>query len=161
MLRHAIIASAKEAAMDINSAQRRSRPPRMLAAAGALALLIAGCGESSPPPPKPQAAAPAPSAPQAQPAPAAAAAPAPAPAAAPEQTSKPDPDKALAAKVHDALRGSLGSLADGIDVTASGGTVTLWGTVPETGKRRQAVRAATGVAGVKSVKDNMAIVAGS
>ncbi|MGA8005934.1 MAG: BON domain-containing protein, partial [Burkholderiales bacterium] len=77
------------------------------------------------------------------------------------QESKPDPDKALAAKVHDALRGSLGSVADGIDVTASGGMVTLWGTVPEAAKRHMAVRAATGVAGVKSVKDNMAIVAGS
>lgn len=141
--------------MDINSAQCRNNLLRMLAAAGANALLIAGCGQESPAPPKPQAAAPAPSAPQAQPAPA------PAPAAAPEQADKPDPDKALAAKVHDALRGSLGSLADGIDVTASGGTVTLWGTVPEAGKRRQALRAATGTAGVKSVKDNMAVVAGS
>jgi hypothetical protein len=121
----------------------------LISAAGALAL--AACGESSPPPPKPLAAAPAPVAPQAQPAPA----PAPAPA------DKPDPDKALAAKVQDALRGTLGSLADGIDVTASGGTVTLWGTVPEAAKRHQAVRAATGVGGVKSVKDNMAIVAGS
>ena len=114
-----------------------------------------------PPRPSPQAAPPAPSAPQTQSAPAPAAAPAPAPAAGPEQIGKPDPDKALAAKVHDALRGSLGSLADGIDVTASGGTVTLWGTVPEAAKRHVAVRAATGVAGVKSVKDNMAIVAGS
>ena len=67
----------------------------------------------------------------------------------------------LAAKVHDALRASLSSLADGIDVTAGGGTVTLWGTLPEAGKRRQAMRAAAGVAGVKSVKDNVAIVAGS
>ena len=53
--------------MDINSAQRRSNLLRILAAAGALSLLIAGCGESSPPPPKPQAAAPAPAAPQRQP----------------------------------------------------------------------------------------------
>ena len=41
------------------------------------------------------------------------------------------------------------------------GKVTLWGTVPEVAKRRQAIRTATGVAGVKSVKDNMAIVSGS
>ncbi len=125
----------------------------VITASGALAL--AACGESSPPPPKPQAAAPAPAAPQAQAAPAPAVAPAPAPA------DKPDPDKALAAKVHDALRASLGSLADGIDVTASSGTVTLWGTVPEAAKRHVALRAASGVAGVKSVKDNMAVVAGS
>ena len=125
----------------------------IISAAGALAL--AACGESSPPPPKPQVAAPAPAAPQAQPAPALAPAPAPAPA------DKPDPDKALAANVQDALRASLGSLADGIDITASGETVTLWGTVPEAAKRQRAVRAAAGVGGVKSVKDNLAIVAGS
>ena len=149
--------------MAINSVQCDSTTLRALATAGAIALLLAGCGEESPPPPKPQAAAPAPAAPQ--PAPQAQAAPAPAlaPATAPAraQEDKPDPDKALAAKVRDALRAALGSLADGIDVTASGGKVTLWGTVPEVGKRRQAVRAATGVAGVKSVKDNMAVVAGS
>jgi BON domain len=146
---------------DCAQANRPSR--RTLAAAGALALLLAGCGEDSPPPPpKPQAAAPAP-APQAQPAPApapiASAAPAPAPAV--EKIYKPDPDKALAAKVQDALRGALGPIADGIDVTASGGRVTLWGTVPETAKRGKALRAAAGVKGVKSVKDNMAIVSGS
>jgi outer membrane biosynthesis protein TonB len=146
--------------MKINSARRTRIPFHALAAAGALAL--AGCGHESPPPPKPQAAAPAP---QAQPAPAPATAPAPAaapaPAPAPAQAEKPDPDKALAAKVHDALSAALGSLADGIDVTASGGKVTLWGTVPEKAKRSQAVRAAAGVSGVKSVKDNMAVVAGS
>ncbi len=147
--------------MDLNTAQRRSKLPRTLAAAGALALVLTACGESSPAPPTPQAAAPAPIASQAQPAPATAAAPAPAPDAAPEQVDKPDPDKTLAAKVQESLRGSLGSLADGIDVTASGGTVTLWGTVPEAGKRKQAIRAVTRVGGVKPVKDNMAIVAGS
>jgi pyruvate dehydrogenase E2 component (dihydrolipoyllysine-residue acetyltransferase) len=146
--------------MNIASAQRSSIPLRSLAAAGAVALVLAGCGGESPPPPKPQPAAPAPQA-QTQPAPAPAASPVPAPAPAPEQAEKPDPDKALATKVHDALRAALGSLADGIDVTASGGKVTLWGTVPEAPKRSVAVRAAAGVAGVKSVKDNMAVVAGS
>jgi len=150
--------------MAINSAQCDSTTLRALATAGAIAFLLAGCGEESPPPPKPQAAAPAPAAPQpapqVQPAPAPtlAAAPAPGPA---QMERKPDSDKALAAKVQDALRSALGSIADGIDVTASGGAVTLWGTVPEAGKRGQAVRTATGVAGVKSVKDNMAIVSGS
>ena len=84
------------------------------------------------------------------------------PTPAPAQVEpKPDPDKALAASVQHALRSALGSLADNIDVTASQGKVTLWGTVPEVAKRRQAIRTATGVAGVKSVKDNMAIVSGS
>jgi BON domain len=145
--------------MEPVSAQRSRIMFRALAAAGALALLLAGCGEESPPPlPKPQAVAPAP-APQARPAPAPIAAAAPAPAI--EKVYQPDPDKELAAKVQDALRAALGPIADGIDVTASGGKVTLWGTVPETAKRRNAVRAATGVAGVKSVRDNMAIVSGS
>ena len=143
--------------MAINSAQCDSTTLRALATAGAIAFLLAGCGEESPPPPKPQAAAPA--APQPQQAQAAAA---PAPASEPAQMEpKPDPDKTLAASVQHALRSALGSVADGIDVTASGGTVTLWGTVPETAKRRKAVRAAAGVKGVKSVKDNMAIVSGS
>ena len=135
--------------MDLDNSQRSGLSLRALAAAGALAL--AACGEPTPFPPTPQ-----PAAPQAQAAPAPIVAPAPAPAPAPEQA-----DKALAAQVQDALRAALGSLADGIDVTASGGTVTLWGTVPEIGKRGQALRAAFGVAGVMSVKDHMAIVAGS
>ena len=140
--------------MDLDNSQRSGLSLRALAAAGALAL--AACGEPTPFPPTPQ-----PAAPQAQAAPAPIVAPAPAPAPAPEQADKPDPDKALAAQVQDALRAALGSLADGIDVTASGETVTLWGTVPEAAKRQRAVRAAAGVGGVKSVKDNLAIVAGS
>ena len=146
--------------MEINSAQRRSTLLRMLAVTGAIAFMLAACGEKSPPPPpKPQPASPAPGAPkpQAQAAPAPAAQPAPAIAA----EEKPDPDKALANKVQGALRASLGSIADGIDVTAKHGKVTLWGTVPEAAKRRQAVRSAAAVAGVKSVRDNMAIVSGS
>jgi len=145
MGRRAIIARVMETAMDINSAQRVGISLRALAAAGALVVLLSACGEKSPPPPQPQA----------QPAPTQAAA----PAAAEEE--KPDPDKALTKKVQSSLRASLGSVADGIDVTASHGKVTLWGTVPEAAKRRQAVRSAAGVAGVKSVSDNMAIVSGS
>jgi len=149
--------------MEINSAQCRRRPLRALAAAGALAFLLAACGhDSPPPPPKPQPITPQPqaqSAPAPAPAPAASAASAAPAAAAAEQ--KPDPDKALAQKVQRALRARLGSLADGIDVTASRGKVTLWGTVPESAKQRLAVRTATGVAGVRSVLDNMAIVSGS
>jgi hypothetical protein len=149
--------------MDINSAQCRRRPLRTLAAAGALAILLAACGHESPPPPKPQPITPQPAAPQAQaqPAPAPTASAATAAPAAAAQEEKPDPDKLLAQKVQRALRRSLGSLADGIDVTASRGKVTLWGTVPEVAKQRLAGRPATGVAGVKSVLDNMSIVSGS
>lgn len=143
--------------MQINGAQRNRVPFQTLAAASAIAFVLAACGEKSPPPPKPQAAAPAPAAPQPQPQ----AQPVPAPAAAAAEEEKPDPDKALAKKVQSSLRDSLGSLADNIDVTAKRGEVTLWGTVPEAAKRRQAVRSATGVPGVRSVRDNMAIVSGS
>ena len=137
--------------MQINGARRIRSPFQTLAAAGVIAFVLAACGEKSPPPPAPQPASPAPEAPKPQ------AQPTPAPAA----EEKPDPDKALAKSVQSSLRDSLGSLADNIDVTASRGKVTLWGTVPEAAKRRQAVRTATGVPGVKSVRDNMAIVSGS
>ena len=137
--------------MQINGAQRIRSPFQTLAAVSVIAFVLAACGEKSPPPPAPQPASPAPEAPKPQ------AQPTPAPAA----EEKPDPDKALAKSVQSSLRDSLGSLADNIDVTASRGKVTLWGTVPEAAKRRQAVRTATGVAGVKSVRDNMAIVSGS
>jgi hypothetical protein len=137
--------------MQINGAQRIRSPFQTLAAASVIAFVLAACGEKSPPPPTPQPASPAPEAPKPQ------AQPTPAPAA----EEKPDPDKALAKSVQSSLRDSLGSLADNIDVTASRGKVTLWGTVPEAAKRKQAVRTATGVPGVKSVRDNMAIVSGS
>ena len=139
--------------MQINGAQRIRSPFLTLAAASVIAFVLAACGEKSPPPPTPtpQPASPAPEAPKPQ------AQPTPAPAA----EEKPDPDKALAKSVQSSLRDSLGSLADNIDVTASRGKVTLWGTVPEAARRRQAVRTATGVPGVKSVRDNMAIVSGS
>ena len=128
---------------------------------------MAGGGGGRPPrQPSRGAPRPAPAAPRGHPraqsqtqrAPAAAT---PAPASVPMPADKPDPHRASAEKGHDPWRGSLGPLAYGSDVTASGGTVTLWGTVPKAAKRHVAVRAATGVAGVKSVKDNMAIVAGS
>jgi hyperosmotically inducible protein len=143
---------------------RRRKEPAMkptatiAVAAFACAFALAGCGEdkssSLPPPPQP--------APQAQPA-APQAAPAPAPSAAPAQSEapKPDPDAALASAVKAALEAEKDLNAQGIDVTARDGSVTLWGTVPQAERRALAVKTARGVPGVKSVQDNLQVVRGS
>jgi hypothetical protein len=80
----------------------------------------------------------------------------PAPAAA-----KMDEHAALAARVVAALRGdpAVGTL--GIDVASTDGAITLFGTAPTAGDREQAARVAAGVEGVRSVLNNLVIVAGS
>jgi hypothetical protein len=142
---------------------RRRKEPAMkptatiAVAAFTCAFALAGCGEdksSSLPPSQP--------APQAQPAaPQAAPAPAPSPAPAQSEAPKPDPDAALASAVKAALEAEKGLGAQGIDVTAKAGTVTLWGTVPQAERRALAVKTARGVPGVKSVQDNLQVVRGS
>lgn len=114
--------------------------------AGALALIfgLAACGKEAPPPPAVESAPPA-AAPRVE---------------APE-TPKPDPSKVLAARVKEALEGDSGLHADGIDVTASGGVVALWGTVADAEERRRAAQVASSVEGVKSVDNKLAIVKGS
>ncbi len=122
----------------------------VVAAACAFALVLAACGDQTPPPAK-TAAAPAPvAAPQTQPE---TAAPAPAP--------RPDPDAELAAKVKSALGedGDLKMLP--IDVRASNGAVTLYGTADNAGMKRKAAQVASKVDGVKSVVNNLQIVKGS
>ncbi|OGA35734.1 MAG: hypothetical protein A3G80_05645 [Betaproteobacteria bacterium RIFCSPLOWO2_12_FULL_62_13b] len=115
---------------------------RVLAAA--LIFGLAACGKEAPPPP---AVKPAPSvaAPEAK---------------APE-APKPDPSKALAARVKEALEGDSKLHAAGIDVTASGGVVALWGTVADAEERRRAAQVAGSVEGVKSVDNKLTIVKGS
>src|SRR3990172_2051998 len=115
---------------------------RVLAAA--LIFGLAAGGEEAPPPP---AVNPAPitAAPEVK---------------APEAT-KPDPSKALAARVKEALEGDSKVHAVGIDVTASGGVVALWGTVADAEERRRAAQVASSVEGVKSVDNKLAIVKGS
>jgi len=137
---------------------------RLLVTAAFSALLaLAGCGaDKSASPPAPQSAPQTqPAAPQAETAPAAV--PAAAPAAAPAQSEalKPDPDVALAAAVKDALEAEKGLDAQGIDVTAKGGMVTLWGTVPRADRRTLAVKTARRVPGVKAVQNNLQVVSGS
>jgi len=137
------------------------RSTRRLAAAAIgsiLALALAACGEEKPPPTPAEQAAPAPQAlPKAEATPAPAAMPAPAQAEAP----KPDPDKALAAQVKAALEADKGVGAQGIDVTAKEGVVTLWGTVAQPERRALAVTIARAVPGVKSVQNNLQVVKGS
>jgi hypothetical protein len=124
--------------------------PRLLAAA--LLLALSAC--SDPPPP------PSPPAPVAQPAPA--------PAVQPEKAAeaakpepKPDANTELAARVRRALEGEAKVQAAAIDVTASDGKVTLWGTTATAGERSRAAQVAGKVEGVKSVENKIAVVRGS
>jgi hyperosmotically inducible periplasmic protein len=127
--------------------------PRHLVLICVSALSLAACGDE--PAPKPVPAAPKPAA-EAPPAPAAAPAPAPV-AKAPE----PDPNKELAERVKQALEGQAKIQAAGIDVTATDGAVTLWGTAATAAERGRAARAAAKVDGVKTVQNKIAVVKGS
>jgi outer membrane biosynthesis protein TonB len=121
---------------------------KQLIALGAAAALIA-CSEP-PPPPKPAVKPP--------PAPVAVA---PKPEVKPEPP-KPDPNKELAAKVKQALEAPDAKLPSGaIDVTASDGKVSLWGTVASAGQRSRAAQIAKKVDGVTGVDNQLKIVKGS
>jgi hypothetical protein len=123
------------------------------------ALTLAACGDQPAPKaemkPVAQAAAPI-----ATPVPVAAPAPAPV-AAVKEEAPKPDPNKELAQRVKRALEAEAKIQAAGIDVTASGGTVTLWGTAASSDERTRASRAAYRVPGVTMVDNKLAVVKGS
>ena len=122
-----------------------------------LALSLAACGN--------QAAPTAAVKPVAQPPVAATPAPAPVPVAAPAakapEAAKADPDKELAGRVKHALEDEDKIQAAGIDVTATGGTVTLWGTTSSADERIRASRAAYRVKGVTTVNNKLAVVKGS
>lgn len=144
----------------MNSTTRVSfrRTPFALAAAGALAL--AACGEESAPTSPTTKSAPV--AAQKSAPPAARSAPAPGPAAATgAATQKPDPNRALSARVKKALEADPQVNGQGIDVSASGGAITLWGTVADEGERRTASRIPGAVEGVKSVENRLVVVKGS
>jgi hypothetical protein len=129
-----------------------------------LVLALAACGGQPAPAaavkpvaqPPAAAAVPAPVA-----APVPVAAPAAAPAAKTPEAPKPDPDKELAGRVKQALEDEAKIQAAGIDVTASGGTVTLWGTTTSADERIRASRAAYRVQGVTTVDNKLAVVKGS
>lgn len=72
-----------------------------------------------------------------------------------------NPDTELASRVKAAL-GSDGSInVHRIDVASEGGVVTLYGTAENADQRAKAAEIAAAVAGVKSVQNKLAIVAGS
>ncbi len=70
-------------------------------------------------------------------------------------------DAELAARVRSALAATPGLQSFTMDVTASDGVVSLFGTAPDRATRDKAAATAAKVEGVKSVKNNLAIVAGS
>ena len=117
--------------------------------ATALTLALAACGDSAPPP-KPAAPAPQASAPEAK-----------APEVKAPEAPKPDPNKELARKVKQALEGEGKIQAAGIDVTATDGRVTLWGTTATAGERNRAGQVASKVEGVSSVDNQLKVVKGS
>jgi len=72
-----------------------------------------------------------------------------------------DEDSELAAKVKSALGADPAVRLLAIDARASGGAVTLYGTADTRAHRERAAKVASGVPGVKSVKNELVIVAGS
>ena len=72
-----------------------------------------------------------------------------------------NPDAELASRVKAALGGDGSINVHRIDVTAESGVVTLYGTADTADQRAKAGMLAAGVAGVKSVHNKLAIVAGS
>ena len=122
-------------------------------ACGMLAFTLAGCGERNTPAAKSTDVTPPVAAQQIVPADAA-----PAKAAA---TPKADPDADLAAKVKAAFANDPQLKMLPIDVRASNGAVTLFGTADSARLRDKAIHAAEAVDGVKSVSANLPIVRGS
>jgi hypothetical protein len=118
---------------------------------GLMVLGLAACGDDAPKP------APKPAAPPPQ---AAAPTPPPPPVVKPEPP-KPDPNKELAARVKRALESEAKIQAAAIDVSASDGKVTLWGTAASAAERRRAENVAKKVEGVAGVDNQIKVVKGS
>jgi hyperosmotically inducible periplasmic protein len=115
-------------------------------------LALGACSEP-PPPPKPATPTPAAPAPQAE---------APkAPQTKAPEAPKPDPNKELAGRVKRALEGEAKIQGAGIDVTATDGKVTLWGTTATAAERNRAAQIAAKVEGVTSVDNQLKVVKGS
>ena len=77
------------------------------------------------------------------------------------QAARAAADKELAGRVKAALGAERALNVHGIDVVASNGAVTLFGTAETRMKRDMAGKVAAAVEGVKSVENKLAIVAGS
>ena len=78
--------------------------------------------------------------------------------AAPVEPAKPDADKELAQRVSRALEGAK---LYNVDVVATGGVVTLWGSAPSAKERGFAAQVAAQVEGVKAVENKLDVVSGS
>ncbi len=74
---------------------------------------------------------------------------------------KADENAVLAERVKRALEEESRIQAAAIDVTAAGGTVTLWGTAASDDERLRAARVAQRIVGVKWVDNKIAIASGS
>lgn len=135
--------------------QRPIRGTFVLAIAGMLALGLAACGENEPPtaatPTVVQPAAPSES--KAAEVRSATSEPAPMP--------KIDPNAELARKVKSTLHTTPGLEALAVDIVASDGAVTLFGTADTRDSLEKAAKAAAGVPGVKSVQNKIVVVRGS
>jgi len=130
--------------------------PVCILTATLLAIAFSGCGQE--PSPKPVVkSVPVPVAPVNQDAEKAEAA----KAEAAKQAARAAADKELAGRVKAALGAERTLNAHGIDVVASNGAVTLFGTAETRAKRDMAGKVAAAVEGVKSVENKLAIVAGS
>jgi hypothetical protein len=131
-----------------------SRNSSTIVAAALLAFALSGCGQE--PPPKPVVeVVPLPTPPVAQDAAKAE------PAKPSAEAARAAADKELAGRVKAALGAERTLNVHGIDVVASNGAVTLFGTAETRMKREIAGKVAAGVEGVKSVENKLAIVAGS
>ncbi len=75
--------------------------------------------------------------------------------------AKANPDRALADKVKRALETEASAGAQGIEVTATNGTVQLWGLVDSTRGRKRAEQIAAGVVGVRAVDSRLEVDAGA
>lgn len=108
----------------------------------ALALALASCGEETPPPATP-AVAPVVLEPR------------------PAVGEKAGADAELAERVKRALEEEAADSAAGIDVTASGGVVRLFGTVGSPAARLRAEEITAGTPGVKQVQNQLVVLQGS
>ena len=71
-----------------------------------------------------------------------------------------DPDRALADKVKKALGTDEGA-AYGVEVSATDGTVILWGKVDSSAERRRMATIAAGVVGVRTLINNITLDPGA
>ena len=138
----------------------RTRPLIRLTCAAAALSAFAACGEEPSSPSKSVAPSRSSSTPSAT-LPAAREQP---PAVAEEKKmggSASERDAALARRVKEALLAKPDLKGHGIDITARGGAVTLFGTADSLAHRKLAEDIASGIDGVKSVENKLVIASGS